>query len=509
MSDRPICCGRPTMRCGRTDDGKRYRWKCNSCGTRTTGTPAAKQDAGYDLAAAKRRAKDVRGRKRFVITSAQNNTAVHKGFLASLLKYCEHSEAALLVVPVHYKNVSLYTASQQYEKQWARELWPFIVDNELKLGGNVVLRADVHISASTLNPLTGKEPINGTSWTIFGHPQFAMEPVASPGGVMPKRMYTTGSLTLPNYSATNLGARAEFHHVQGALVVEIAGKHAFIRQLNADSKGRFCDLDKLYTPDGVSVAGPALALTTGDEHVKFHAKAVRRATYDAQDSIVKVMRPKFIVRHDVIDGYAGSHHHEHDDVLQFRKHHKKDNDYRAELDQVVKFLDETTPKESINLIVPSNHHDHLYKWLSRVDPRKDQTNALLIHELKAAQYANALAGNTTDPFEIYVKKRVRAATVFLDRSKPHVLGGVNYNQHGDIGTNGSRGSARALARTTYKMVIGHSHGARIVRGVYQVGTSANPMEYEKGLGDHTHTHCIQYANGKRTLVDIINGKWRL
>jgi len=47
---------------------------------------------------------------------------------------------------------------------------------------------------------------------------------------------------------------------------------------------------------------------------------------------------------------------------------------------------------------------------------------------------------------------------------------TDVSQHGDVGTNGSRGSARGLARATYKMSIGHGHGARICQGVWQCHT---------------------------------------
>lgn len=508
----PQCCGRPMVKCGTTDSGAKQRYRCQSCGTRTTGAsgPEDKDSPGYDVSAAARSAKIAANRKRkvYVVTCAQNNTAPFSRFFSSLRTFCDYHDALLLVVPSHHKNISLYTASQEYQKQWDPVLWPHIVDTEIPLGGGVVLRADIRIGMSSLNPLQGKEPINGTDWVIFGHPQFAMQPVSSPGGEWPKRMYTSGSITPPNYSRTDQGARAEFHHVMGALLVDVLDGQAHIRQLNADKNGVFHDLDKVYSPRGVKRSKTVAALTTGDEHVKFHSAGVRRATYDAKDSICATLRPRHIVRHDVLDGYAGSHHHELDDVTLFKKHHTGSSDYRAELDQVVQFINETTTRGAKNVIVSSNHHDHLYKWLSRVDPRKDPVNALLIHELKAAQYANALAGKTTDPFEIYLAGRLSVPYDYASSRAPYLILGVDYSQHGHVGANGSRGSARALAKSSRKMVIGHSHGARIERGIYQVGTSADPMEYERGLGDHSHTHCVQYESGKRTLIDIFGDKWR-
>lgn len=511
-NERPTCCGKAMNRGGKAESGN-IRWRCNICKRRTTNMQPD-DDHGYDRAATAQRVKDLRKRiragsvKKFVITSAQNNTNKDERFFKALGQYCKFNQAELLIIPTHYKNISLYTASQEYRKEWDTDLQPYFVDDEIYLGGNITVQADISVGATVFNPLVGKEPIGGSRWTIFGHPQFAMEPVATPGNKLPKRMYTSGSITVANYSKTNVGAKADFHHVIGALIVEVSGKHAFVRQLNADNTGGFFDLENYYNDDGVSKSGGVLALTTGDEHVKFMRPGVRKATYEDPTSIVSMLHPSYLIRHDVLDGYAGSHHHEHDDVLQFRKYHKHDHDYRTELDQVVDFINATTPEFATTILVPSNHHDHLYKWLARVNPKTDPQNALLIHELKRQQYENALTGKTVDPFEIYLAPRLTCKFKFLDRNEPFTLAGVDYSQHGDVGTNGSRGSARGLAKTTNKMVIGHSHGARIVRGVYQVGTSTGRLEYERGLGDHSNTHCIQYANGKRTLIDVFGTKWR-
>jgi hypothetical protein len=60
-----------------------------------------------------------------------------------------------------------------------------------------------------------------------------------------------------------------------------------------------------------------------------------------------------------------------------------------------------------------------------------------------------------------------------------------------------------------KTVSGHSHTPGIEGGAYACGTnSILEMEYVRGPSSWMHTDCIGYANGKRTLVNIINGRWR-
>jgi hypothetical protein len=100
------------------------RWRCKQCRTTTTATTQEefedRQGAGYDQhivslnnARVKRLVKN--GHKRWVITAAQNNTRVHPGWHA-LKNYCRETGAELLVIPVHHKNISLYTAVSSTRK---------------------------------------------------------------------------------------------------------------------------------------------------------------------------------------------------------------------------------------------------------------------------------------------------------------------------------------------------------------------------------------------------------
>jgi hypothetical protein len=324
-------------------------------------------------------------------------------------------------------------------------------------------------------------------------------------------MYSTGVITQKSYSKTKVGAKAAFHHITGALLVELSGKKAFIRQLNADNDGCICDLTDRYTPDKVVRDQPALSVTTGDEHVKWMLDNVKIATYSSPVGLVNFTRPQYLVRHDILDGYAGSHHHIGHYTTEYKKWLHGDADYQKELDQVVTHINETTPvdwKCENVLVKDSNHHDHLDWWLERADDRQDHLNADLICTLRNAQREAIRNGQSYNAFELYVKPRLTVRAVFTDSQTTFMLGGVDFSQHGHRGANGSRGSARGFANTTHKATIGHTHSARIVKSVYQVGKSCGTLEYEQGLSSHTNTHSLQYLNGKRTLIDILGLRWR-
>ena len=380
----------------------------------------------------------------------------------------------------------------------------------MRIGPKIWVRADIKIQATAADPLSGMAPLAGDKWAIFGHSQIALEPIATPQEQLPGRMYTTGCITRKAYSSTKAGAKAAFHHVVGALLVEIQGKNAFIRQLNADHKGYIHDVTDCYTPTTILRNQAALSLTTGDEHVKWMLPNVMTATYDADNSIVQVTKPSTLVRHDVLDGYAGSHHHEKHYTTQYKKWYHGDANYRRELDQVVNHINTTTPItwDCMNLLVRSNHHEHLDFWLERADDRIDHENADIICELRNAQRQAIRAGDDYDAFRLYLEPRLEVPAEFSNPNKPYMLGGVDFSQHGHRGQSGSRGSAKGFANTTHKATIGHTHSARIVKSVFQVGKSCDNLEYEEGLSAHTHTHSLQYANGKRTLIDIFGTNWR-
>lgn len=514
MDGRPECCGMPMRKTGKAESGK-TRWSCKACRRRST-QPEVETD-GYDpdlvSATAKRlRAARKAGIKRFVITSACNNTQVHPGF-AALEKYCEEWDAALVVIPVSYKNISLYTANEQYRKRWAAEVEPYLVDERVYIGGNVEVAGDVPVQATAVNPLGGLQAIGGNRWQIVGHPQVGMKPVATPASDRPKRVYSTGACTIQSYSKTKEGRKGQFYHTYGALVVEVvSSKTAFVRQLGLHGDA-FFDVAggqmKRYTSAGSEPAGQLETLTLGDEHVRFMSPRVRKATFGDQ-GMVTSLRPRWIVRHDVIDGYAGSHHHQKDPLTQFRKHHSGGDDYRRELDEVVAHLNETTPDWAQTVMVASNHHDHLLRWLNETHVNKDHRNALLLAELQSAVRLAVLARQEPDPLRLYCEPRLTADVVWLGRDEPWLRRGVDHSQHGDVGANGSRGSPAVFARSTYKMTVGHSHSPSIEKGTYTVGKSTDRLEYERGLSTHWQTHCALYPDGKRTLLDIEKGgRWHL
>jgi hypothetical protein len=178
------------------------------------------------------------------------------------------------------------------------------------------------------------------------------------------------------------------------------------------------------------------------------------------------------------------------------------------------FVDSCTPKQTLSVIVPSNHDDFLRRWLLSNDWKKDPVNARFYLQTALAMVEQALAGSEAEklsPFAYLAKQ------FFQEHDNVKVLGndesfttaGIELGMHGDRGPNGARGSRLNLRRIGIKSIIGHSHSPGIEEGCYQVGTSTRlRLGYTSGPSSWLNTHAVIYPNGKRSLINIIDGEWR-
>lgn len=454
---------------------------------------------------------------RYVITSAQNATPVYRPFFESLLRYCKVQGAQLLVIPYRYKNpTSMWSRRGEDDEWWAPELAPYLIDRRVNLSPHIMLLGDIKTQPTAARPLEGFETISGGLSAIIGHPRLELRAIPTPQHKLPKLLVSTGSVTKPNYIPSKAGKRGEFHHTHAALVVEVApsGKF-FLRQLNATRNGWFIDLDREYTPQGVRKT-QAAGLVMGDTHVDFADPGAVAATFEGPGSIVGLLRPKVLVWHDVLDCYSRTPHHNGEPVVNHVKHKTGRSNVEAEVDRAFAFVDRYTPKDAINVFVHSNHNHMLARWIKSTDPRLDPENCVFWARTFAAMCEGASMTSTgvavPDPFAYWAgqKLRCRDRSVFLGPQDSYRVRNVEVGYHGHDGPNGARGSLRQFTRVGERVVIGHSHTPGIIEGAYQVGTtSVLAQDYVRGPSARLHGHCVIYANGKRSLLLIIDREWRL
>lgn len=458
--------------------------------------------------------------KRFVVTSALNNCDINTSFLKSIQTFCEVEHAQLLVIPVAYKNLSLFVG-RDYKPEWPAALDPYYVTGDVELASNLVIMGSMRIQATAARPIQSTYGISKGRSAIFGHPRVALETVAAPMNKMPLVYMTTGTLSTASYSETKAGRLGEFHHSFGAVVVETDGEYFWWRHIHPDKFGHFIDIDKQYGPDGsVFPAPPAEAIIVGDVHVGFDNKDVVSAV---MFDLVNATDAQNVILHDLLDFFSGSHHHRDNHVLRVLKSARGRNNVYSELKDVSEWLDRWCRNGTHYHIIRSNHHDHLDKWLNNNSALIDAENLWLWHHLNAVQMKEALEmaksaekadkWGVTSAFELAMqalcKKRTLSRFSFADDKSPLEFHNIDCSNHGDKGPNGSRGSRAGFARAQRKTFIGHSHSPGIHDGCYQVGKSASGEAYLSGYSSHLHCSGIIYADGCRTLFPIINGKIHL
>jgi hypothetical protein len=443
-----------------------------------------------------------------VFTAAVNATKADKLALAALLQYCKYRDGQLHVLPMKYKNLSHDNGD---DDSWYDPLLvPYLYNRREQVFPGITVAGDIKILPTAARPLSSLDALTGPDWGIFAHTKVAMQPVATKGHDIHKMLYTTGAITVPDYSDSTAGKKGEFHHTMGAVVVERDGDIFHVRNLLMQRNGAFYDLDKYYTPDGVEDGKPILALVAGDLHGVRNDPDNLQATFMANDSITAVLKPSRMIGHDVLDFGSAGHHN--DFFERFKRHHNGTGCVKTELIETYALMDKISAKFKEFVVVDSNHNGHFMKWLESDKNANDYQNAQVFAETRAGILPEIISKGFCDPFEWWARKLLKSyrKTKFLGPNDSYSVHGIELSFHGDFGINGARGSALSFSKVASKTVIGHGHSPYIVDGCSQVGTSSLlDMGYNsRGASSWMKSHVIIYANGKRTHIHVIVDRWR-
>jgi hypothetical protein len=98
----------------------------------------------------------------------------------------------------------------------------------------------------------------------------------------------------------------------------------------------------------------------------------------------------------------------------------------------------------------------------------------------------------------------------LTQRDSYKIAGVEVGYHGHAGPKGVPATAKNMARVGARMITGHAHEPAIEEGHYRVGTSSPlRLEYVRGPSSWLNSHCVIYGNGKRSLITVVEGAWRI
>jgi len=462
----------------------------------------------------------------FLFTWAQNATAVHPGFWNSLQACRLYRDADLNVIKGRYRNPTI-RGEECDDEWWADEVQGYLWDKRGEICPAVEVLGDIRVQPTAVRPLTGLDTITRGLSGILGHPKLEMRVIPTPQNDLPKQMQTTGACTVQNYSDSKAGKKGEFHHTFGAVIVEVRGDVFHMRQINAMPDGSFIDVDTEYFPDGTtSPAERALALCMGDWHSGFTNPDVIEATFGVDSytgTMIDILKPEKIFWDDVLDQYGRNHHHVLDPFIAMAKFSDDTlmqwGNLKSEVEAACWEVKHYTAEAEENLGMPvvsviksSNHDEALTRYIRERNWKNDPANMEFYLEtaLRMVKRTEMTPTGAQYPEALHIwAEDLCPDAVLLGRRGSYMVGDIECIYHGDIGPNGARGSILNFAKIGVKTNIAHLHTPGIVEGCYQVGTSTYlNLEYTKGPSSWMNTHCVIYANGKRALLTIINGKWR-
>jgi hypothetical protein len=472
------------------------------------------------------------GIKRYILTSAQNNTYVHETFWDNLKAMAQHYDAQIMVGTFSYNqnNFGKLAVKNGTKKEYEEELWfdpaiaPHISDRRIELAPGLSWCGNMNILPTEDNPISGLETYGGSNSVIFPHTKIEMRSIATTPDMPVKMIYTTGTVTQMNYLQKKLGIKAEHHHRYAFLLVEVDSKgNWWVRQVAARKNGRNIQDLNVVVEDGkvTSTTARVEAITWGDLHATNSQPEVVWSSLGMLDTL----QPKYQFLHDIMEGVSINRHYVKQAPLPhlyfhrwLRGLHRVSDELRMTKDVLDKYL-----RPWCQTVVPDSNHDGwwLQSWLNKYDYRYDPANAEIFLRLQNYMYEQIRTGKL--PKDVNLTKYVMeneaglktGAIKFLLPDEAFEVKEVECGMHGHLGPNGAFGSPSNLAKIGKKATTAHTHACGIYHGLYVAGTSSKltkDWDYTMGPSSWSWSHVALYPNGQRAMLTmkLVDGvaKWR-
>jgi hypothetical protein len=443
-------------------------------------------------------------KQRFLVSWAQSDTAVHKGFIKNIEVYAEHIDAQILIIAGRYSNPSSLSASKAIKSKekvikntWDNSILPYLDANRHNLHEHLVVLSDVKIQPTASTPLTSLNGLTGLESCIVGHPRSHLKFLPVLDGYPSKILLTTGACTIENYTDTKIGKSSEFNHQIGCVVVELDGDIFHIRQIIAEKNGDFYDLNSKVKGGEIFHNEKIEVVVLGD----LHLTAEDKENVEVSFQMLEKFKPNHVILHDIADMSSISHHEKRNPFQLLRREEDGSNSLERELDYIKNWLKD---KPKYNYIVPSaNHNDFIDRWLQNEDWRKDGNKKLYL------EFANITAkGLAPKGIIAYILENEFDNVKCLGVDESYNVLGWELSLHGDRGSAGSRGSAIQFKNLNVRNITGHSHTAIKLDGHLSVGTLTKlRMGYNLGMSNWSVSNIVIYPNGKAQHIHITRGRY--
>ena len=436
----------------------------------------------------------------YLVTTIQCGALVNTNLLRNMLVFAKRHKAEKILVyvmPGRHKEDTLIAPSLQTES-----MIEFIESDKVGKALNTNIKLyDTGILASQINPLTGfSSKLHRDFSYVLPSPKIRYQSIANTSRY-PRFMATTGALTHGNYKLhTAQGRKAELEHEYGFAFVRIKTNRLFDYQpVMALKNGNFNFGREYYHNGTVSDQQPE-ALVLGDWHTGDTCPKTRAVTI----KMIEELKPKRVVFHDLFNGHSINHHERDNNMSKVKLIDTKRNQLEVEVEtcrQELNWFAYRFPSVQF-LVVESNHDLFLEKFIGVENFLQDGANSvfscrLFVEVAKVKQPILQTAMLLTGKIAPNVR--------FLKEDEEYRVQGVALDYHGHRGVNGARGTGASFDRYNLRMITGHQHSPQLYANGMVVGTSTHlKLGYTKGAGSWLNAHGLLYANGKYTLLTIIN-----
>ena len=427
---------------------------------------------------------------RFFITAACAGAEVKTSFLDSLQTIKKSTRGQIRILPMRSHAQPLQAQNPVYDSVLTPYIEKGFTASQVVFNSNL-MAMDLQLNPQMTNPLTGLKKI-GRSSIILAHPVSAMTTIANSNRGLPRTIHTTGVCTLPDYQINRAGLMAKQAHQIGGLSVELDGSAFHIRELFSDKNGSIVDLGRRYMPNGESAFEEALSVVLGDIHAGQHDEQAM----SAWEKLIKLVKPKFIVLHDLFNGQSINPHMYKNMFAQLGRNKYNDNleNELATTKRLLTRICNWLPSAKI-IIVPSNHNDWIDRYLTQGYWVQDTVNYATAYRL----VGHILNGHSALQKEIDPNGKC----VWLKRNEDLWLAGIQHSCHFDLGPNGAKAGPDNLEATYGYATGGHVHSPYTLRGIMAVGTSSLlRMGYNDGPSGWLHSSIVTHASQSKNCVGL-------
>lgn len=483
-------------------------WLDDNKPTKTTAKQAKQKEQGEPVFKGDQEQRDqalkVLDHGRYIITSAQNNTAPHPTFYA-LKKLADKCDATLLVMPINY--LTTLEKEERENVAFNIDIVPFLVPENCFIGDRSLIR--LCCSANVLP--TAKQPINtakllnqGENLTVIASPKQQTMTLPRAKGQPHRWLYTSRSATLRHYTESRAGDEAENLHTFGGLFLDVRKDGTITHQeLQAGEDGSvFFPLIQEVNEKPPKIKG----LVLGDLHCE---KMCGHSLQKAVDQI-SYLQPDQVILHDSLDFMSRNHHNKNSGRFLYQMGSRSVIQDLKDTVRIINYIAGHLPKNSKVFIVFSNHDDALSQWLdcSHYRPDHDPINAKTYHFLKYCVYdfldkddheflncfSLACAELADQVGELSQK------VIFGELDQSNLVGSFETGHHGHHGSGGSRGSARTFKGYSVPIITGHTHSPQRDNNQITVGvTGSLDMGYNKGGSSWDRSNAVIYDD-KAVLI---------